>query len=176
MVCSSVARPSELGGSSYGWSVHAPVPNTRALPTYTCAAGGSSCVKLSIAQLALGGDGKLGNLVHQLLEYLLRIVELGFDLLEHGEVVDDLLGKGIDGGGKVCERGQEARRAVGGLWCLLEPVGSESPSKSARIVVGRPHGGSALSGGRAGARCGRHGGWTGARAGDGATTGALSAD
>jgi hypothetical protein len=89
-------------------------------------------------------------------------MELGFHLLEHGEVVDDLLWKGIDGARKMCQGWQEARRAAGRFWCLLEPAGGESAGESARIVVCRPHGSSALSCRRSGARGRRHGAWTSA--------------
>jgi hypothetical protein len=109
-------------------------------------------------QLGLCGYGLPGDVVEQMLEYVLRVVQFGLDFLKERKVLDYLLGKSIDGAGEMCKGGEEAGRAVGGFGRLLQAVRSESSGKGARIVIGRSNRGPALSGRRSCARRRRHGG------------------
>lgn len=87
--------------------------------TYTCAGVRTTGSLLCGKQLGLGCGGLLRDLVEQLLEHLFWIMELCLDFLEHGEVLDDLLGKSIDSACEVRERGEETRRAAGGFGRLF---------------------------------------------------------
>lgn len=91
-------------------------------------------------------------------------MELGLYLLEHGKVLDDLLGKGISSAGEVCEDREEAGRAVGGFGRLLQPVGGETTGEAARIVVGGADSRAALPCRGSCACGGRHGSAVGAQA------------
>lgn len=71
-------------------------------------------------------------------------MKLGFYLLEHGEVLNDLLGESINSACEMCQGGEEAGRAVGGFRRLLHPMRSETAGEAARIVVGRPDSGATL--------------------------------
>jgi hypothetical protein len=126
--------------------------------TYAGAVVASCGVVVYDRELSPSCYGLHGDLVEQLLEHLFRVVELGFHFLEHGEVLDYLLRKRIDGARKVCQGWEEAGRAVGSLGRLFQPARGESSSKGARIVICRPDRGPTLSRRRSCARRRRHGG------------------
>ena len=111
---------------------------------YTCILDCHIGVLFDCALLSVRGDGLPGDLVQQLLQHEFRIVEFGFYLLEHGEVLDDLFWKGIDSTCEVCEGGEEAGRAVGSFRRLLQPMCGETAGKAARIVVCRADSGAPL--------------------------------
>ena len=128
--------------------------------TYVCVLHSNS-VRAFFARAPLGirGDGLASDLVEQLLQQELGVVELGLYLLEHGEVLNDLFWKRIDGACEVCEGGEEARRAVGGFGRLLHPVCSETAGEATRIVVGRSDSGTTLPCRSSCACSGRHRGY-----------------